>query len=162
MRSLGPPDSAEVRTFEGEISEHVPECVVTAAPWQLFKEFVVDEIAIVDFGEAYEPARPPRRLAVPRAFADPEITFGKLADVGFHSDMSSLACTLLEVRLDSRPDGDRASVLRWMERLIGPLPHPCRATAKKMLLESQGKAYNGISHPSEDVVGGAGANHRPY
>ena len=34
---LGPPDSAEVRTFEGDISEHAPECVVTAAPWEVFK-----------------------------------------------------------------------------------------------------------------------------
>ena len=114
---------------------------------------VVDEVAIVDFGEVYEPSHLPKRLGIPRAFAAPEVTLGRLSDVGFHSDIWSLACTLLEVRLDSRPDGDRASVLRWVERLVGPVPHPYRATAKKMWLESQGKAYDEIPHTAEDATG---------
>ncbi|KAI0595121.1 kinase-like protein [Biscogniauxia sp. FL1348] len=130
---IGPPITDDVWTQDGERSENAPSEVVIPLPWQRFKQFVTDEIAIVDFGEAFESANPPERLGIPSEYAAPEIIFhGKPSSA---SDIWSLGCTLLEVRLGSRLPGGLNAVIRRMERYLGPVPYPFRPVAEKMVYE---------------------------
>ncbi|KAI5922027.1 kinase-like protein [Camillea tinctor] len=136
---IGEPITDEVWTQEGKRSENAPKQVVKAFPWQRFQEFVTDEIAIVDFGEAFESAHPPEKLGIPWEYAAPEIIFNGKPSIAV--DIWSLACTLLEVRLGTRLTGDLNSIIRRMERFIGPIPHPFRPVAEQMVYEQELEEY---------------------
>ncbi|KAI1121986.1 kinase-like protein [Nemania abortiva] len=129
---LGEPDAEDVWTLDGKRSEHAPMFVVTAAPWQRFWPVVTDEIAIVDFGEAYTPEHHPTRFGIPMKYASPEILFANKSS-GFASDIWSLGISLLELRLDNYIEDHPHTVLRIMERYIGPIPSQYRSEASRLL-----------------------------
>ncbi|KAI0100272.1 kinase-like domain-containing protein [Nemania sp. FL0031] len=129
---LGEPELADVWTTSGTRSIHAPNCVVTSAPWQRFRDFVTDEVVIVDFGEAYLPSDPPRRFGIPTKYAAPEVLFEK-GRPGLASDIWSLAITLLELRLDDYGYDAPYPVIRKMERFVGPIPVGYRHAAKRLL-----------------------------
>ncbi|KAI0010862.1 kinase-like protein [Xylariaceae sp. FL0662B] len=132
---LGPPDIADVWTVDGDRSEHSPLRVVTAASWERFRAYVTDEIAIVDFGEAYRASDPPEDSGIPLMYASPEILF-KDQPSGVGSDIWALALTLLEVRLDRYENYGPSTRIRRMERFVGPIPHTYRSEARRILLEN--------------------------
>ncbi|KAI1148928.1 kinase-like protein [Nemania diffusa] len=129
---LGEPNSEEVWTLDGKRSEHAPQFVVAAAPWQRFRSMVTDDIAIVDFGEAYTPADNPTQFGIPMKYSSPEILFANKSS-GFASDIWSLGISLLELRLDNYPYDRPSTVLRMMERYIGPIPSEYRLEASNLL-----------------------------
>ncbi|RYP93261.1 hypothetical protein DL770_000636 [Monosporascus sp. CRB-9-2] len=130
----GFPSTAEVRTATGERSKHAPNEVVGAAPWTLFQDHVIDEVAIVDFGQAYKAHEPRKELGIPAAYASPEVLFDK-GQFGVGSDIWSLATTLLEVKIDRRARDSADESIRYMERFIGPVPPYYRQEAKRILEE---------------------------
>ncbi|KAI3324225.1 kinase-like protein [Xylariaceae sp. AK1471] len=133
---LGEPEEADVWTTSGKRSRHAPVCVVTSAPWQRFRDFVIDEVAIVDFGEAYIPSNPPRHFGIPNKYAAPEVLFEK-GRPGLAGDIWSLGITLLELRLDDYGCDAPITIIRKMERFVGPIPIGYRYAARK-LLENDG------------------------
>ncbi|KAI0870915.1 kinase-like protein [Hypoxylon argillaceum] len=129
---LGEPDFADVWTTSGTRSLHAPKMVVTSAPWQRFKDFVTDEVAIVDFGEAYLSSDPPRHFGIPMSYAAPEVLFDK-GRPGLVADIWSLGITLLQLRLDDFDYDDPYPIIRKMERFVGPIPAEYRQAAKRLL-----------------------------
>ncbi|KAI1504078.1 kinase-like protein [Biscogniauxia marginata] len=151
LELIGEPTTAEVWTQGGQRSENAPREVVKALPWQRFKKFVTNDIAIVDFGESFESSNPPEKLGIPWEYAAPEVIFDGKPSIS--SDIWSLACTLLEARLGSRLAGDLVSIIRRMERFISPVPYPFRPVAERMVydqkLEEQAR---GELYPESELI----------
>ena len=57
----------------GQKSPHAPNKMAKLAPWQRFQWFVVDEIAIVDFGESYIQQSHKEYPGVPLVYANREV-----------------------------------------------------------------------------------------
>ncbi|KAI1435413.1 kinase-like protein [Xylaria sp. CBS 124048] len=132
FKLLGQPDVAEMLTLSGKPSKHAPRFVVTTAPWQRLREYVMDEAVIVDFGEAYTTDDPSTHFGIPKRYAAPEVLFerGQAVPAG---DLWSLGITLLELRLDEYEPNAAYSVIRRMERFVGSLPIGYRYAAKGLL-----------------------------
>ncbi|KAI0391776.1 kinase-like protein [Xylariaceae sp. FL0594] len=134
---LGEPREVELLTVSGNRSMHAPQYVLASASWEYFSRVVTDDIAIVDFGEAYPPDLPPSHFGIPSNYASPEIVFAKTS-TGFASDIWSLALTLMEVRLNNYGGygGYGASyAVRFMERFVGTIPPTYRSAVKRLLID---------------------------
>ena len=70
---LGSPEMAEARMGTGQNIPHAPNEMAKLAPWQRFQWFVVDEIAIVDFGESYIQQSHKEYPGVPLVYANREV-----------------------------------------------------------------------------------------
>ncbi|KAI0479230.1 kinase-like domain-containing protein [Xylariaceae sp. FL0804] len=124
LEILGIPEGDLLLTCSGEdLGPEAPEYVVTPASLERFNEagLLLDEIAVVDFGESYDPQEPPSFLGIPDTFAAPEIIFG--GEPGFGTDIWALACTILHL-YESPPWGGSGPqrLAEWMEIFLGPLP----------------------------------------
>lgn len=73
---LGPLEFADVLTTDGNHNPNAPEYVVTGIVAAAFRHLVVDQVAIIDFGESFETSKPPAVLGIPRRYAAPGVTFG--------------------------------------------------------------------------------------
>ncbi|KAF2967531.1 hypothetical protein GQX73_g6032 [Xylaria multiplex] len=125
----------EVRTIDGSKSLNAPKWVIEPLNWFQLKDLILDDVAIVDFGEAFEAISPPSALGIPRPYASPEVTYGG-ASLGKESDMWSLAITLLEVRTGEHLDGFLTPLSR-MESIAGPIPPPYRSIAAEELYQEK-------------------------
>ncbi|TGJ82811.1 hypothetical protein E0Z10_g5980 [Xylaria hypoxylon] len=125
----------EVRTLDGKHSPHAPKWVIEPLNWFELKDLVLDDVAIVDFGEAFEMTSPPTSLGIPRPYASPEVTYGG-APLGKESDVWSLAITLMEVRTGEQLDGFQSPLGR-MESIAGPIPPPYRSIAAEELYQNR-------------------------
>ncbi|KAI0121135.1 kinase-like domain-containing protein [Xylariales sp. AK1849] len=128
---LGRPWVEEVLTVDGERSPRAPKYIVASLSSEKWKDMVSNDIAIVDFGEAYEASSPPKSLGIPRQYAGPEVVFGDVPGIG--SDLWSLAVTLMEVRLNARYVDGYQTIIWRMERFAGPVPPRYRPTAQRMV-----------------------------
>ena len=161
---------AEVVGMDGRKSQHAPEWVVAPISAWRFAQYATDDIAIINFGEAYAPStlEPPKALKIPAtlhiplayaapeaAFEAPERRFGKGTDVW------ALACTLLEVRRGEWLGGGVEDVVRNMEWLIGEaVPFPYRPAAERMLAEAkaqrdgdEGLSLKPLVTPLDQILG---------
>ncbi|RYP11687.1 hypothetical protein DL767_011008 [Monosporascus sp. MG133] len=143
----GFPSTAEVRTATGERSKYAPNEVVGTAPWTLFQNHVIDEVAIVDFGQAYKVHEPREELGIPAAYASPEVLFSR-GQFGAGSDIWSLATTLLEVRIGRRARDSAPDAIRCMELFAGPMPPSYRSEATRILEEH---GWDDINETTRDV-----------
>jgi len=144
---LGEPMGAELLMASGIRSRHAPRYVVTSASWKHFSPVVTDEIAIVDFGEAYLPSAPPSHFGIPSKYASPEIIFEKTSS-GYAGDIWSLGLTLMELRLNNYGEYSAPHIVRFMERFVGTIPAKYRSAAKKYLTE---EGWKGLARrKSED------------
>ena len=124
---FGDPWEVEINRRDGQpLTVHAPEYAVPpVSPDDLLPLCLADPcIKIVDFGEAFFPAKYiPQRLGTPPCYASPEVRFGDI--VGPASDVWSLAC-LLKLVLSNRflfgTCWDRDEVLVDMVRTFGKLP----------------------------------------
>ncbi|KAI1817324.1 kinase-like protein [Poronia punctata] len=147
---LGEPATAEIRTLSDKRSRHAPKEVVSSALWEKFSPVITDDIAIVDFGEAYLPHNPPAHFGIPRKYACPEIFF-KARTSGLASDIWSLGLTILELRLDDYGSDLPSDIIRFLERFVGPLPRKYRSIAEALLKgEGLKKAEGPGPEPSEN------------
>ncbi|KAH9905757.1 kinase-like domain-containing protein [Xylariomycetidae sp. FL2044] len=150
---LPDPDRVMPAAVEEDIAPHLPKWIVESMDWDNLDGSLVDmmsdEIAIIDFGEAYNTSSPPPfgELGIPMKFAAPEVTYGGYAP-GPGSDIWSLAYTLLEFRLGESYLGDFIHTLARMERWIGPMPMPFRHAAQDKVYEFQMAEFesNGEEH----------------
>ncbi|KAI0444096.1 kinase-like protein [Xylaria telfairii] len=131
------PSKEEILTLEeGERGPHAPKWVVDPLWWSELKEYVSDDVAIVDFGEAFEKSQPPKSLGIPRSYAAPEVTYGAM-QLGMGCDIWSLAYTILKTRTGMSLHPSFYSSLSRMERFAGPIPAPYRRTAAEKLYEEE-------------------------
>ncbi|KAK7937354.1 Protein kinase domain containing protein [Apiospora aurea] len=95
--------------------------------------FVSDQIAIVDFGEAYATANHKKEhFGIPGDYGAPEILLGG-ADKGIGTDIYALGHTLLDFqrRHGIIWDDGRFEQFENMEKNMGPCPPPFRELARK-------------------------------
>ena len=124
---FGEPLRVKINRRDGQpLTVHAPEYVVPPfPPDDLLSLCLADPcIKIVDFGEAFFPAKYiPQRLGTPPCYASPEVRFGDI--IGPASDVWSLAC-LLKLVLSNRflfgSCWDTDEVLVDMVRTFGKLP----------------------------------------
>lgn len=123
--NLGEPELVPViKTTDGEFDAGVPKHLVARVNFHYGNGFCSTRIAVVDFGVAYKVDEAPNSSGIPLAYAPPEGIF-ITNQMGFASDIWSLACTISEIRLRRLPLGrenDVLSQVREMERDLGPLP----------------------------------------
>lgn len=162
MNLVERPITRQVLTLDGERGQYAPECITDPLEWAQLKRFVSDDVAIVDFGEAFTSDSPPKSLGIPAVYAAPEVTYGAMA-LSPGVDIWSFACTIMEFRTGKRLDANLNSPLRQMERFAGPIPAPFRVPAAKALYEEEKKGFEkdgeeGALAPkpfSRDLVTGA-------
>ncbi|KAH8164012.1 hypothetical protein CIB48_g4241 [Xylaria polymorpha] len=130
------PGREEILTLEGERGPHAPKWVVDPLWWSELKEYISDDVAIVDFGEAFEKSQPPKSLGIPRSYAAPEVTYGSM-QLGMGCDIWSLAYTIMQTRTGMSLHPSIFSSLSRMERFAGPIPAPYRRTAAEKLYEEE-------------------------
>ncbi|KAI0016326.1 protein kinase-like domain-containing protein [Xylariomycetidae sp. FL0641] len=84
-------------------------------------DLLTDEVAIIDFGEAYMTNDPPRETGIPNRFAAPEVLFK--CGVGPAADIWSNRQLLGGGHQGSAPE----RIAHEIEALLGPLPQPYRS-----------------------------------
>ncbi|KAI1426406.1 kinase-like protein [Xylaria sp. FL1777] len=134
------PDKYEVFTVEGERSPHAPKWVVEPLWWSELRKFISDDVAIVDFGEAFEESLPPKSLGIPEVYAAPEVIYGGFSP-GKGSDIWSLAYSIMEIRTGRTPELSLNRPLRQMERFAGPIPAPYRQAAAEVLYNDEMRRF---------------------
>ncbi|KAI0186064.1 kinase-like domain-containing protein [Xylaria flabelliformis] len=136
------PDKDEVFTLDDEHSPHAPKWVIDPLWWSELKSYISDDIAIVDFGEAFEESQPPKSLGIPRVYAAPEVIYGGVP-AGIGSDLWSLAYTIMATRYGDSLclDANLCGPLRCMERFAGPIPPPYRRAAAEEFHEQEMRLY---------------------
>lgn len=148
LELLGEPRLIQLQTTDGKESPHAPKNVVRDAPWERFQRFMIDEAAVVDFGESYEPWDAPAQCGIPLKYAAPEILFEK-GRLALASDIWSLAITLLELRTDEYGAESAYAILRKMELSAGPIPFGYRHAARRLLRNDGYHSYPGKDSPYE-------------
>ncbi|KAI0537096.1 kinase-like domain-containing protein [Xylaria digitata] len=136
FKQLTYPERYEVFTTEGERSPHAPKWIIDTLLWEELEDYVSDEVAIVDFGEAFQECSPPKSVGIPKLYAAPEIVYGGLP-FGKGVDIWSLAYTIMEIRTDKLPEYSVNAPLRRMERFAGPIPAPYRLAALEELYRDE-------------------------
>lgn len=134
---LEAPDMEEILTLDDQKSIHAPEEVVSGVCWDRLKHLISDDVAIVDFGEAYRLGESPLSLGIPRQYGAPEIVFGG-PPTGM-SDIWSLAYTLMEFRLGCSLISSLPAIVWRMERFAGPVPCRYRPAAVTIIEEATGE-----------------------
>ncbi|KAI4864013.1 kinase-like protein [Hypoxylon rubiginosum] len=125
---LGEPECVDVTIESGRSSvPRAPEYCVQRADEYWCRNMSTASITIVDFGESFFAATPPRTTGIPNQYAPPEIMFNETGVPGLYSDIWSLACTLFEVRTSSvlfePPLGGVSNMpVDSIEVYLGPLP----------------------------------------
>ncbi|KAI1747568.1 kinase-like protein [Xylaria castorea] len=130
------PARDEVLTLEGKRSPHAPKWAVEPLWWSELREYISDNVALVDFGEAFEESQPPKSLGIPRVYAAPEVIYGGVP-AGIGSDIWSLAYTIIETRTGMPLEPSVWGPLSRMERFAGPIPPPYRRAAAEKLYQDE-------------------------
>lgn len=89
--------------FEGfDESSNPPPYLVKAAylDQEFHSAFATGDICVVDFGECFETSNPPKRGAIPFAYASPELALSEASTPA--SDIWALAATIFEIRFGRR------------------------------------------------------------
>lgn len=144
---LGGPDGTLVGLTSGEESSpHAPEYLVTPGWWgdAIEKGIVLEEIAIVDFGEAFLEGHPPKFSGIPRANGAPEVMYNQTPSAA--SDVWALGTSIMHVFGGSFFTGGMLLGTKYLEASLGPLPVEYRAD-----FEKQHRAYLAAQREHEDM-----------
>lgn len=107
---------------------HAPAYAVEPLYLTLEDECITKDIAIIDFGVAFEADKPTSQSAIPDKYASPECQreLGSQPSIG--SDLWALGCTITEVLCDVTPcEFGSGFNFRELEGKLGPMPEPHRA-----------------------------------
>ncbi|KAK8042806.1 kinase-like protein [Apiospora phragmitis] len=134
---LGIPEGIDIGLNSGEeFSPHAPEYLVKPAWWGgAMKEGIVfEEIAIVDFGEAFLEGQPPKFSGIPRSYGAPEIVYNQTPSAA--SDVWALGASIMEVFGGDFFGSSVMAATSRLESYLGPLPVEYRGQ-----FEKQHRAY---------------------
>ncbi|KAK8052166.1 kinase-like domain-containing protein [Apiospora rasikravindrae] len=144
---LDGPDAIDIRLTSGEESTpHAPEYLVKPAWWgdALEQGIVLEEIAIVDFGEAFLDGEPAKFTGIPRIYAAPEVTFDQKPSTA--SDIWALGVSIMEVYGSTLFSPRVLLTAERLEDYLGPLPLEYRED-----FEKQHRAYLTSRREHEDL-----------
>ncbi|KAA8911850.1 kinase-like domain-containing protein [Sphaerosporella brunnea] len=125
---LGEPEKVEIKRHDGQPLTSTTPVYAVHAPlvYKLEPLFLTEDCAIriCDFGEAFHPPAPEKRLHIPVWYAAPEISFQDTA--GRWSDIWALACVFYRIfgitELFPSYHGRSDEVLMYAVRALGKLP----------------------------------------
>ncbi|XXH01504.1 hypothetical protein Hte_007864 [Hypoxylon texense] len=130
-RLLGSPFSSEyhctVSSKEGgDPGQYAPRYAIRTADMRRLQDWIIeDEIAVVDFGIAFDVSDPPKKAwGIPASYAAPELLFE--GQPSFSSDIWALGCSILRLITDEAPENSVRGAVSWMELHLGPLPDEYR------------------------------------
>ncbi|KAK6849444.1 hypothetical protein PG995_013277 [Apiospora arundinis] len=128
---LDGPDNLYFRHLYEESLPHAPEHLVKRAWWgdAMKRGIVLDEIAIVDFGEAFLEGHPPKLSGIPRVYASPEVIFKQRHSAA--SDVWALGASIMEVYGGSMFAEPLFRATTLLEDYLGPLPLKYRGEFEK-------------------------------
>ncbi|KAK8060509.1 kinase-like protein [Apiospora saccharicola] len=141
------PQALRVSLNSGEESSpHAPEYLVKPMWWGRAMEegLVLDEIAIVDFGEAFVEGQTKRFPGIPRDYAAPEIIYNQPRSL--ESDLWSLGASIMDVYGGSFFSQQVLPATKTLEKYFGPLPVEYRGD-----FEEQHRAYLTSQREYEDL-----------
>ncbi|KAI1085452.1 kinase-like domain-containing protein [Whalleya microplaca] len=158
LELLGQPEVEELRTISGKLpGPNYPKYAVCQVE-NISCLGLADEVAIIDFGGSFHVESPPDFVGIPNKYAAPEARFR--LKPGFSSDVWSLACSIMEIRVGKAILGDsEQEYICSLEQLLGPLPEPYRsvlATRRKKYQEEHGEdPFEGFAEGNEpnDTLG---------
>ncbi|KAI0474891.1 kinase-like domain-containing protein [Xylariaceae sp. FL0804] len=136
-RLLGPSESEPVRPFKQIDSFSAPKRLFQPRHMRVKP---ISQIAITDFGIAFETTKPPDSSLLPKHYACPEAWLD--LDVGPTVDVWAFVCTILRVRTGNYPfgGGDYLTMALSLESVLGPMPEPFNSVCKKRTLEEANKS----------------------
>lgn len=127
---LGHPQPGNVITQDGaDLPSFSPRYLVPAVDMsRLESKYLLEEICLIRFGQAYLTSSPPPDLGTPENYLPPERLIDHQKDkVGLSCDIWALGCTIFEIRLQTPlfhmlygPD----EVLNEMVSFFGKFPEP--------------------------------------
>lgn len=107
---------------------HAPAYAVEPLYLTLEDECITKEIAIIDFGVAFEAQKPTTQSAIPDKYASPECQREIGAQPSIGSDLWALGCTMTEILCGVTPFEFGSSFsFEELEGKLGPMPEPHRA-----------------------------------
>lgn len=120
---------AEGKPGEPACGPHAPLYAIEPLKLYLHDECITEEIAIIDFGVAFEAANPTIPTAIPDKYAAPECQRelgSQQPSIG--SDLWALGCTMIEVLCGDTPFEFAGTFsFEEMEKSLGPMPEPYRS-----------------------------------
>jgi serine/threonine-protein kinase SRPK3 len=143
---LGQPEISHVGNDSGDdLPPSSPKyLVITTDLHRLGKEYLIDQICVIDFGESFQMSSPPTDLGIPENYLPPEVLLEHEHSIGPACDLWALGCTLFEIRRQLPlfyMIYDKDGLLAEMVSFFGKLPDPCWAEweAKADFFEENGK-----------------------
>ncbi|KAI1463358.1 kinase-like protein [Daldinia caldariorum] len=150
LKLMGEPVCLKVETLSGQPgAPRAPNYCVAPADESWSRSLSTKSIAVIDFGESFFIHSPPRTTGIPDSYAAPEVLLEGFGDLGTHSDVWALACTLFEVWTNSPLVGGQcggiSDSLGEMEYFLGPLPSRYRTSYDTMhcSIPSESLSYSG-------------------
>lgn len=132
---------------------HAPVYVVEPLVLYLYDECITKDIAIIDFGVAFEAANPAIPTAIPDKYAAPECHRELGTQPSKGSDLWALGCTIVEVLRGELPFQFMGGfTFEEIELALGPMPEPYRSKfAEYHKAEYTHRLYN-ISDPGDHLL----------
>lgn len=119
---------AEQEPDQPRCGPHAPLYVVEALELNLYDECMTRDIAIIDFGVAFDAANPAIPTAIPDKYAAPECHPELGTQPSKASDLWALGCTVAEVLCGETPFQFVGSfTFEEVELVLGPMPEPFRS-----------------------------------
>lgn len=112
---------------EPRCGPHAPAYAVEPLHLTLEDDCITKEIAIIDFGDAFEVGQPTNQSAIPDKYASPECQreVGSRPSIG--SDLWALGCTITEILTGVTPfEFAGGFSFEELEGKLGPMPEPHR------------------------------------
>lgn len=161
IKEFGEPEEDPLLTASGEDHELLSAPKYLVRPINMTaisRQYLTDQVCIIDFGESYDPLTPPELLGIPPTYSSPELLFHELP--GIASDIWALACTLFEIRsgqqLFQGMFGDEDDIIMQMVQLFGKFPEPWWSSwvNRDRWFDEKGKpnTYLADGRPAADLV----------
>lgn len=124
------PKAHEIFRLDGsECNLHAPKYAIEPMYLELEDRYITRDIAIIDFGVAFEISKPPKYPSIPESWAAPEDQPEIDTPPGIGSDLWSLGITIFETLCGNTPFTAFGGAFSWSmaEEALGPVPEPYRS-----------------------------------
>lgn len=118
-----------LRLDGGEASPHAPKYAIEPMYLELEDRYITRDIAIIDFGVAFDASSPPRHSSIPEAGAAPENQPEIDAPPAVSGDLWALGITISQTLCGVAPFTIFNEAFSWstVEEALGPIPEPYRS-----------------------------------
>ncbi|KAM0415651.1 hypothetical protein ACHAPT_013401 [Fusarium lateritium] len=145
------PDTVPIHHVSGSLPACSPKYLVRQANLSGLDAYFSDQIAVIDFGEAYPFSSPLEAIGIPFHYLPPELLLDEPVAPSPAADLWALGCTLFEIRqqlplfyASTKPDEKLAQIVCFFGKLPDELWN--KWEARKYFFDDQGR-WIGFSGP---------------